>query len=311
MISGQTRIRDRSTGKVKTISWTKDAGKPGGGISAPSASAHEKEVLKQEADRARREFDMLSAAEKAPQRGGRFVDGHYVADASPRPEASRPQFEQPNLDSKGARTPVESKQPSVRNEGDGHKQSQGERRDDKIPSNRPERDRVPLPSRERDPYGSERPQYPPGESADRDVAIINAGRGDGVGDFLLKMHDVYYLFRSGGAFDYKHKKNYGRDYQDLGNYNYGKVLRKLGLPPELILRSAGVYQKYFTPKTYSPEFGSPFDLSPRSSYGDDPRDQNQIRMGIEDADKEAAASERLRKKQTHPDDPDPAPLRLR
>lgn len=163
MISGQTRIRDRSTGKVRTVSWTKDARKPGDGISAPGASAHEKEVLRQEADRARRDFSQLSTAEKSTPQGGRFVDGHYVADARQGPEVSRPQFEQSNLGNKSAQRQSEAKQPPIRNEGDSHKWSQGERREDKTPSNRPERDRMPTPSRERDPYGADRPQYPVGD----------------------------------------------------------------------------------------------------------------------------------------------------
>lgn len=147
-----------------------------------------------------------------------------------------------------------------------------------------------------------RPAYPSSESADKDAAVISAGRS-GWADLPALLSDVYGLFRTNGPFDYK--AHYGPEYQDLGNYNFGKTLRKVGFPSWLILRSAGAYQKYApltnmqriaralgyyekygTRDTYSPSFGGPLDLG-RSSYGDDPRDQNQLRMGIEDADRES------------------------
>ena len=88
----------------------------------------------------------------------------------------------------------------------------------------------------------------------------------------MSYHDFYLAVRSGGKWDYK---KLGPQYEDFGNFNFGATGRALGLPGDILLRGAGWYQGIT--KTSSPDFGVWYGDPP---YGDDPKDQAQIKKGI-------------------------------
>jgi putative RNase toxin 44 of polymorphic toxin system len=76
----------------------------------------------------------------------------------------------------------------------------------------------------------------------------------------------------GGPWDYKQQ---GKDNIDFGNFNYGAVGTAFGFSEETLLRAAGWAQR--KDKTWKPKYGEATGGPP---YGDDPRDQEQIRKGI-------------------------------
>jgi len=81
--------------------------------------------------------------------------------------------------------------------------------------------------------------------------------------------DFYNAVKSGGKWDYK---QYGPQYENLGNYNFGKAGKSCGFTNTALKAGAGAYQIYRG--TSSPEF---YD-----SYFDDPKDQAWINEGIND-----------------------------
>lgn len=81
--------------------------------------------------------------------------------------------------------------------------------------------------------------------------------------------------RNGGPWDYKQN---GKQYQDGGNFNYGFVAACAGVPLDTALRAAGAAQ--CRAGTSNPTFGLPWGEPP---YGDDPRDQERIAAGYQNA----------------------------
>ncbi|WP_283149075.1 polymorphic toxin type 44 domain-containing protein [Silvimonas soli] len=73
--------------------------------------------------------------------------------------------------------------------------------------------------------------------------------------------------------DYKQR---GRQYADLGNFNYGATGTALGIPEVVLLRAAGYAQE--AARTSTSGWGVYWGRAP---YGDDPSDQKQIKAGIE------------------------------
>jgi len=83
---------------------------------------------------------------------------------------------------------------------------------------------------------------------------------------------------TGGSWDYKDHPVSGAspEYRDFGNFNYGFAGTAASFSEQVLLRAAGLYQMWSG--TWEFGFGLPFGLAP---YGDDPRDQQMIRNGIQ------------------------------
>lgn len=104
----------------------------------------------------------------------------------------------------------------------------------------------------------------------------------GIGKLLW----FYGKVRNKGPWDYKQtaKSVYGlkgtdptfHQWEALGNFDFGAVGAAAGIPEETLLFGAGFAQRQ-AHKVHPPEFGTPLGGPP---YGDDPRDQQWIRMGI-------------------------------
>jgi hypothetical protein len=101
-----------------------------------------------------------------------------------------------------------------------------------------------------------------------------------------------WMVRPYGSWDYKHE--YGDEYEDFGNFNYGATGAAMGIPDEVLLLAAGAVQipsaVYSSWRAghgldglnggwgYNPAWGLPWNSE---SYSDDPADQAMIRHGIE------------------------------
>lgn len=72
--------------------------------------------------------------------------------------------------------------------------------------------------------------------------------------------------------DYKDK---GPSYENFGNVNYGATGRAVGIPRAVLQAGAGLAQ--YKDGTHKPEYGSFFS----STFGDDPKDQEQIKLGMD------------------------------
>ena len=81
--------------------------------------------------------------------------------------------------------------------------------------------------------------------------------------------DFYNAVKSGGKWDYK---QYGSQYENLGNYNYGLTGKACGFGDTTLKAGAGLYQIY--------SGTSSFNFY--NSFFDDPVDQSWIREGIGD-----------------------------
>jgi hypothetical protein len=79
--------------------------------------------------------------------------------------------------------------------------------------------------------------------------------------------------KSNGIWDYKTQNP---DFQDFGNFNYGVVGAAAGFDEKFLLVAAGAYQQIGNTRKFGE--GIPFIKPP---YGDEPKDQEQIRKGIE------------------------------
>ena len=64
-------------------------------------------------------------------------------------------------------------------------------------------------------------------------------------------------------------------YEDFGNVNYGSTGRAAGIPRMILQAGAGLAQ--YKDGTHKPGYGSFFS----SSFGDDPKDQEQIKLGMD------------------------------
>jgi uncharacterized protein RhaS with RHS repeats len=117
-----------------------------------------------------------------------------------------------------------------------------------------------------DPSGLKPPSYVPFSTQ---TLIDNMNRAKG-----MSYWEFYKAVRSGGEWDYK---KYGRQYEALGNYNYGLTGTSMGVSNYVLLNAAGTYQ--ILSGTSGAGFGVPFLGSP---FGDDPKDQIQINEGIND-----------------------------
>lgn len=79
---------------------------------------------------------------------------------------------------------------------------------------------------------------------------------------------------NGGRWDFK---QFGSQFEDFGNYNYGVTGRAAGFGDGILKRAAGWAQGEAGTRDLS--WGSPFGGPP---YGDDPRDQRWIDEGSRD-----------------------------
>jgi hypothetical protein len=86
--------------------------------------------------------------------------------------------------------------------------------------------------------------------------------------------DFFQSVKNKGKWDYK---QLAKMFEKFGNFNYAVTGRAAGFSTEVLLRAAGIAQRLAG--TSRPEWGTPFDLSASSSYGDDPEDQRMIRQG--------------------------------
>jgi RHS repeat-associated protein len=77
----------------------------------------------------------------------------------------------------------------------------------------------------------------------------------------------------------------GPQFEAFGNYHYGYVGNEAGIPSGILLRQAGKAQ--IAAGTSRPGWGSPGNgvFGGKPPYGDDPKDAENIRNGIEDANK--------------------------
>ncbi len=113
----------------------------------------------------------------------------------------------------------------------------------------------------------------------------------------------YYLFKemvqTGGPWDYKSPRLgdnlVNKEYEDFGNWHYGYVGEEAGIPSSTLQQRAGVEQ--IKQGTSKPEWGKPSwgpggcgeGLNPfggSGTYGDDPHDNEVLRKGIADREKE-------------------------
>ncbi len=126
------------------------------------------------------------------------------------------------------------------------------------------------PLRWDDPLGLRPPSVVPtviGTSAAQQNALVAQN--------ISNPHQFYELVKNNGAWDYK---QYGRDLQNFGNYNFGVVAAATGLfNLQTILQQAGRAQ--CTAGTSNPNWGDPKNGPP---YGDDPTDQSWITEGWND-----------------------------
>jgi len=88
------------------------------------------------------------------------------------------------------------------------------------------------------------------------------------------MHWFYYKVRNRSPWDYKQQNP---AWEDFGNFHYGAVGTAGQLSEQLLLRAAGYAQKQAKTQKIDHNWGYWFWLPP---YGDDPKDQKWIKMGI-------------------------------
>ena len=122
----------------------------------------------------------------------------------------------------------------------------------------------------------------------------------------LNLYNFYKYVKSGGKWDLKNNRNtiYGlgnnktsflfnnkiMESQDVGNHHFGVVASSYGIPQDIALKCAGIYQIYsgtshlkwikFKPNYVNdPIYGCNIVITIESPYGDDPRDQEWIVEG--------------------------------
>jgi hypothetical protein len=112
---------------------------------------------------------------------------------------------------------------------------------------------------------------PPGESVEQNFKRLVPSAGS---VSAVATRDAQELMRNRGKWDYKRR---GREWEDAGNFNYGFISAALDIPEWFALRYAGWYGTHHG--AHDESQGHWYDLS--GSFGDDPRDQAQIRQGYE------------------------------
>lgn len=134
---------------------------------------------------------------------------------------------------------------------------------------------------------------PPQMNIFANIAEIVKVRSKPLHDCLLWF---YNKVKDGGKWDYKRKnRKHPLQWEDAGNYYYGFAGTILGIPPELLKRAAGGAHLWSATKRYWKNLikekdtdhikvlergrGVPFGKPP---YGDDPKDQYQVKRGIQD-----------------------------
>lgn len=100
---------------------------------------------------------------------------------------------------------------------------------------------------------------------------------------LTRRSDYFYdQVRNNAPWDYT---QLGGAFQPAGNFNFGATGAALGIPDQVLYRSAGAAQ--MVAGTSGPQFGNPLLASP---YGDDPLDQVWIQRGIDYFNSKCSAS---------------------
>jgi RHS repeat-associated protein len=107
---------------------------------------------------------------------------------------------------------------------------------------------------------------PPDASFDQNIKLARQHPGD-LAWFALQV-------KPGGPMDYK---QYGAQYEEFGNMNYGATGSALGVPEVVLVHAAGAVQ--ILTGTSDRTFGGPLDMGD-SSYGDSPKDQFWIHQGV-------------------------------
>lgn len=110
--------------------------------------------------------------------------------------------------------------------------------------------------------------------------------------------DLYNMVRNGGEWDYKQENP---RYARFGNLNYGVITKAAGVPENVALAGAGYAQmKADTSKFKDSPLNIPKLLRDKD-YGDDPDDQERIRLGFRafDLSKDPKNSKGLDEKPEH------------
>ncbi|WP_408952521.1 polymorphic toxin type 44 domain-containing protein [Lysobacter sp. Hz 25] len=115
------------------------------------------------------------------------------------------------------------------------------------------------------------PEAPAGVSMDANIADTHKHEFPNPGDMVWFKDQV----QGGGPWDYKTQ---GAQYENYGNFHFGVVAAAMDIPEQIGLRGAGYVQ--IQSDTSQDGWGKPYDLGD-SSYGDDPRDQAQIKAGYD------------------------------
>ncbi|ALN79134.1 polymorphic toxin type 44 domain-containing protein [Lysobacter antibioticus] len=115
------------------------------------------------------------------------------------------------------------------------------------------------------------PEAPAGVSMDANIADTHKHEFPNPGDMVWFKEQV----QGGGPWDYKTQ---GAQYENYGNFHFGVVAAAMDIPEQVGLRGAGWVQ--IDSNTTQDGWGKPYDLGD-SSYGDDPRDQAQIKAGYD------------------------------
>lgn len=126
------------------------------------------------------------------------------------------------------------------------------------------------------PYSA--PLVPPGVDVDNNIKEAAAA------NFGLKSSSWFYdKVRSWGPWDYK---RLGDQYQDFGNFNYGATGAAFGFSEDTLLRMAGWAQVQAGTSqsgwgVAANRFQAYFGFGGAAPFGDDPRDQEMIKRGIQ------------------------------
>ncbi len=110
---------------------------------------------------------------------------------------------------------------------------------------------------------------PPGISMSNHMMTARLHKGPSALTYIWFYNQV----RNHGPWDYK---QLGGKYENFGNFHYGAVGTAAGISPGVLLRGAGVAQKFAG--TNDPEWDS---YEGPNSHWDDPKDQTWIRAGID------------------------------
>lgn len=114
------------------------------------------------------------------------------------------------------------------------------------------------------------PHIPPGVDIQSNIALAESM---GKGDPYFMPAWFYSQVQNKGPWDYK---QFGPQYQEFGNFNYGATGTAAGFSKQALQRGAGWAQE--KAGTSKKEWGHWYGGYP---YGDDPEDQKWIKKGIE------------------------------